>query len=136
MKKFILLFALSILALPLAANPSLFAKYESARQALLKNSLPETQKAATALASSARGAKNSALAARAESLAKSKSLDAAREAFAAVSDEMIKVRDEASGPRPSVYYCSMAKKSWLQQKGTVGNPYEPDMPTCGELKAE
>lgn len=135
MKKTLVL-ALALFALPLLANPSLFAKYESARQALLKGSLADTQQAATSLASAARGAKNSALAARAETLAKSKNLDAAREAFADVSDEMVKVREAVTGPRPSVYYCPMAKKSWLQQKGTVGNPYEPDMPTCGELKAE
>jgi hypothetical protein len=30
----------------------------------------------------------------------------------------------------------MVKKSWLQPKGQVGNPYDTAMAVCGELKSE
>ena len=49
---------------------------------------------------------------------------------------MIKLRATVSGTRPSVYYCPMVKKSWLQPKGDVGNPYDKSMQMCGVLKEE
>lgn len=134
MKKLLLLLALA--ALPVFANPALFTKYESVRQSLLKQSLADVQKNASQLATDARKANQSAIAKQADAVAKSTDLDKARASFAALSDGMIQLRSKATGARPAVYYCSMAKKSWLQPKGLVGNPYEPAMPSCGELKAE
>lgn len=134
MKKFALLALL--LAVPVFANPGLFAKYEAARQSLLKGSLAETQKNAAALASDAKAAKQPGVAAKAEAVAKAADLAAARESFAGLSDELIKVRAAVTGSRPSVYYCPMVKKSWLQPKGDVGNPYDDAMKTCGMLKTE
>ena len=131
MKKLILLLALT---LPAFANTTpLFTKYESIRQGLLGNSLKNVQTGAKDLATAARSAKQTTIAAKADAVAKSNDLAKARASFAELSDEMIKIRAKGA---PAVYYCSMAKKSWLQPKGTVGNPYEPDMKTCGELKAE
>lgn len=134
MKRLALVVAL--VALPLFANPGLFSKYEAVRQGLLKNSLAEVQKTATELAKDARAAKQNAVAAKADTLAKAPNLKAAREAFSPLSDEMTKLRDGATGARPSVYHCPMVKKSWLQPKGEVGNPYDPSMVKCGTLKAE
>jgi hypothetical protein len=49
---------------------------------------------------------------------------------------MIKLQTKTEGARPAVYYCPMIRKEWLQPKGTVGNPYDAAMATCGALKAE
>ena len=135
--KRITLFALTlVVSLPLFANPALFSKYEATRQALLKSSLPETQAAAKALAAEATKAKNAKIAEQAAAVAKSPDIAKAQAAFATLSDEMIKLRATASGTRPSVYYCPMVKKSWLQPKGDVGNPYDKSMQMCGVLKEE
>ncbi|HEX2832826.1 MAG TPA: hypothetical protein VHW00_07415 [Thermoanaerobaculia bacterium] len=134
MKKLALILAL--LALPLFASPNLFSKYESVRQGLLKGSLAETQKSAAALATEAKTAKQTAIAEKAEAVAKSADLKAARDSFASLSDEMMKLREAAKGDKPSVYYCPMVKKSWLQPKGEVGNPYDAAMAKCGMLKSE
>jgi Zn-dependent oligopeptidases len=128
MKKLLLLLALTV---PMYANPALFKKYEAVRQALLKNSLKDVQKTAAALASDAQKAKLRTVTEFAQSVALAKNLDDARRSFAALSDEMIKLPG-----RPAVYYCDMARRSWLQPKGKVGNPYEPAMQSCGTLNAE
>ena len=99
---------------------------EATRQALLKSSLPETQAAAKALAAEATKAKNAKIAEQAAAVAKSPDIAKAQAAFATLSD----------GTRPSVYYCPMVKKSWLQPKGDVGNPYDKSMQMCGVLKEE
>lgn len=125
------LFAVLALTFPLFANTGLFTKYEAVRQGLLKNSLADVQKNAAALASDARAAKKTAIASQADAVARSADLAKARAAFATLSDSL----SRESG-RPAVYHCSMVKKSWLQPKGKVGNPYDPAMAMCGELKAE
>lgn len=134
MKKLALI--LAVLALPLFASPNLFSKYEAVRQGLLKGSLADTQKSAAALATEAKNAKQTAVAEKAEAVAKSADLKAARDSFSALSDEMLKLREAAKGDKPSVYYCPMVKKSWLQPKGEVGNPYDAAMAKCGMLKSE
>ncbi|HET8796626.1 MAG TPA: DUF3347 domain-containing protein [Thermoanaerobaculia bacterium] len=134
MKKLILILAL--LAFPLMASPALFSRYEAVRQALLKGSFADVQKNAAALAAQAKTAKQAEVAAKAEAVAKSADLAAARTAFGPLSEEMLKVREGAKGDRPSVYYCPMVKKSWLQPKGEVGNPYDSAMEKCGMLKSE
>ena len=135
MKKLQFVVALAV-SLPLFASPALFSKYEATRQALLKSSLPEVQQSAKVLSAEATKEKNPAIAKQADAVAKSADLATARKAFAPLSDEMIKVRESAKAGRPAVYYCSMIKKSWLQPKGKVGNPYDASMAMCGELKAE
>ena len=128
MKKLIVVLALTF---PLFANTGLFTKYEAVRQGLLKNSLADVQKNAAALAKGARAAKKTTIAAQANAVAKSADLTKARAAFATLSETLSK-----EPGRPAVYHCTMIKKSWLQAKGKVGNPYDPSMAMCGELKAE
>lgn len=128
MKKLIVVLALTF---PVYANSGLFSKYEAVRQGFLKSSLPEVQKSAAALASNAQAAKRAAVADAAKAVSVAKNLADARRSFAVLSDEMIKLPG-----RPAVYHCSMLKKSWLQPKGKVGNPYDASMAMCGELKAE
>ncbi len=134
MKKLALI--LTLIALPVFANTGLFTKYESVRQGLLKGSLVDARKNAAALATEAKKAKQAAVAEKADAVAKSADLSAARETFSALSDEMLKIREAAKGDRPAVYYCPMVKKSWLQPKGEVGNPYDAAMEKCGMLKSE
>jgi len=114
---------------------TLFPSYESARQALMTQSVPKIQSAAVALAKDARAAKQTAVAAKAEALSKATTFPAAKTAFGALSDEMIRYRTALKAKEPIVVYCSMEKKSWLQPKGTVVNPYvDPSMRACGEVR--
>jgi hypothetical protein len=135
MKRFLLTLAL-VAALPAMASTALFTKYEAVRQGFLKSSLKDVQASAAQLAAEASKAKNTAVAAQANAVAKSTDLAKAKASFAKLSDEMIKVQSSTKGSRPAVYYCSMVKKSWLQTKGRVGNPYDSSMQMCGELKSE
>jgi hypothetical protein len=133
MRKFLAVLVL-LLAVPALADSGLFEKYEAARQGLLKQNLTVVQSAATELASAASKAKNAEVSAMAESVAAAKDLKSARNAFAALSAEMIKVRNAAKGERPMIGFCPMVNKSWLQGKGVIGNPYDPAMASCGTLK--
>ncbi len=135
MKRLIFLVVVLVAVAASAAQQPLFARYEAVRQGLLKESIPEVQSSAKTLARAARGAKQAAIAERAEALAKTANIKDARNAFAALSDEMIKFRNSQSGDRPAVAYCTMEKKSWLQPKGKISNPYlDPSKQSCGEFK--
>jgi Cu(I)/Ag(I) efflux system membrane protein CusA/SilA len=131
-------FAIGIAAILLIArphpSPRLFPRYEAVRQALLADSLENARSAAAALAENA----PHDIALKAETVAKSGDLEAARLAFASLSDAMIVYR--ATGkekPKPDIVYCSMAKKSWLQPKGAIANPYFAGdaMRGCGEVRS-
>lgn len=119
-------------AVPMLADTTLFSKYEAVRQGLLKEKLADVQSGAKALAAESKD--NAAVAKAATAVANAKDLKAAREAFGALSDEMIKVRNAAGGDRPSIGFCPMVNKSWLQAKGEIGNPYDSAMAKCGVLK--
>jgi hypothetical protein len=137
MKRLTLALAALFLTVPLFANPTLFSKYETVRQGLLKNSLKDVQASAKQLAAAAAEAKNDEVAKAAADVAASTDLDKARETFGVLSDEMIKVRNTVTGERPGIAYCPMAKKSWLQTtKEAIANPYEPAMKECGMWKAK
>ncbi len=124
-------------AASLSAKTGLFSKYEDVRKALVDQSLANAKAASAALAKEAKAAGQADLETRAAAVSKAADLAKARAAFWSLSDSMIKLRNSARDPRPAVYYCSMEKKSWLQPKGTVGNPYvDKSMTACGELKAE
>ena len=134
MKKLLLILALS---LPAFADTALFARYEAVRQAFLADSLPAAQKNAIALAAAARDAKHVIVAQHADAVAKTKTIAKAREHFGLVSKAMLEVHSAtAKDGRPAVYSCPMVKKSWLQPKGKIGNPYDTAMATCGILDRE
>lgn len=70
----------------------------------------------------------------AAALAAATSLDAARDAFYDLSKPLVRWRKAAGGDRPVVAYCPMAKRSWLQPEGELGNPYYgQSMLSCGEV---
>jgi hypothetical protein len=124
------------LLLAVLLTTSLFGRYEDVRQALLKSSVADVQRSAKALADAAQAEKQTAIAGRARDVASATTLKAARDSFAALSNEMIRYRESRSGDRPAVAYCPMEKKSWLQPNGAIANPYvDVAMRTCGEIKA-
>lgn len=129
-----LLAVLALAAMPLFANTTLFSKYEAVRQGLLGEKLADVQSSAKVLAAEATKAENAAVAKAAEAVANAKDLKAARTAFGALSDELIKVRNATKGERPMIGFCPMVNKSWLQEKGKIGNPYDKAMAECGMLK--
>lgn len=69
----------------------------------------------------------------ADALANAESLEAARIAFYEISMQLVRWREGvAEESRPSVAYCPMHKKSWLQPGSKIGNPYG-GMPGCGSI---
>lgn len=122
--------------------------YEAVRQALLADRTAGVaghaaaiEKTVRGLAAGAPGSRDAGLqallpevAAAASRLAMAKDLKAARAAFGDLSNSLIRWREAAGGPGPVVVYCSMVKKSWLQPKGELGNPYYgQEMARCGEV---
>ena len=120
-----------------AGQTKLFENYESVRQALLSGSLDDVQRTANDLEDVARTEKQNGIAERASALAAAADLKGARDSFAMLSEEVIRFRDARSGNRPVVVYCSMEKKSWLQPKGAITNPYmDESMRSCGEVRKD
>ncbi len=114
----------SLLAAPLtSAQKDYLAGYEKIRAALVADDLAQAQQAAKAL-----GDEGSVL-------AKSESLEAAREDFTALS---AKAERLAKGqPDHYVVHCPMAKKDWVQTSDQISNPYYGKaMSKCGELKKQ
>ena len=135
MKRTLALLAL-LAAVPALANTTLFTRYEGVRQGFLKASLKQVQSNAKALAADARKAKQEAIAKEADAVASAADMEKARAALGPLSDRMIELQKKTEGARPAVYSCPMVRKSWLQPKGKVGNPYEASMADCGMLKSE
>jgi hypothetical protein len=108
--------------------------YHQVHDALAKDDLAVAKKAATDLAEKAGPAKCPATAQHAAELAKSTSLESARDHFKAISEECIKMAAGIEGQY--VFTCPMAKTEWLQTDSKqVSNPYMgKKMPTCGSLK--
>jgi hypothetical protein len=136
MKKRLPILAILLFAVTASAAPTkLFDKYESVRQALLRASVSDVQRAAGDLSAAATAERQSAVAQRARELSAVTTLKTARDSFAALSEQMIRFRDSQTGERPVVVYCAMEKKSWLQPKGAVANPYvDGSMRSCGEVR--
>lgn len=108
--------------------------YHQVNDALAKDDLAGAKKSASALVEKATAAKNDAIAKHANELAKSDSLESAREHFKPISEECIKMAAGVDGQY--VFTCPMAKADWLQTDSKqVSNPYMgKKMLTCGSLK--
>jgi hypothetical protein len=109
--------------------------YHEVHDALAKDDLAAAKKSASELAEKTIAA-NCGPAAKqhADQLAKTDSLEKAREHFKAISEECIKMAAGIDGQY--VFTCPMAKADWLQTDSKqVSNPYMgKKMPACGELK--
>jgi Cu(I)/Ag(I) efflux system membrane protein CusA/SilA len=115
------------------AQRPIYRQYESVRQALLADDLTRVHSRAASLAGVSRGE----VAQKAKAVAAAASLESVRDAFAGLSEAMIAYRATSEErPKPDIVYCSMEKKSWLQPKGTIANPYVARaMRGCGEIKS-
>jgi hypothetical protein len=156
---FALALVLAAAALPASAAeegfPALAEHYEAIRQSLLHDSMDGVSRHGSQLAAAARSldrdftpakagvpAANAGearellgrVAAAADGIGRAKDLESARDAFTTLSERMISLAGLA-GADLSVGYCPMAKASWLQPDGKVGNPYMGQkMATCGTLE--
>ena len=73
----------------------------------------------------------------ATALADASDLDVARDAFYDLSKALVRWRKAAVVEVPAVAYCPMAKRSWLQPEGDLGNPYYgQSMLTCGDVVSD
>ena len=163
MKKTVLMCALSLMVgvLAWADQPSSFEvvmqHYEPIRLALLADSMEGVSNNGAEIAEELRhlqaeftdqraGASGetakivrehlSAMIAAADAMAKAKSLEPARSAFYDLSKALVRWREGVVAEiRPSVAYCSMYKRSWLQPGMEIGNPYG-GMPGCGRIVSE
>jgi uncharacterized protein DUF3347 len=108
--------------------------YHQVNDALAKDDLAAARKSAGELAEKATAAKCATTPQRAAELAKSDSLEKAREHFKAISEECIKMAAGIEGQ--FAFTCPMAKADWLQTDSKqVSNPYMgKKMLTCGEMK--
>lgn len=141
-----LVLTLALILLALGAGPVLSAPpaggfetvlphYEAVRKALVADSLKGVAGHAEAIRRQApKNELGREIAKAAGRLAAAKDLETARGAFYDLSKPMVRWR-EASGKKDSIVaFCSMAKRSWLQPKGAIGNPYYgKSMATCGEV---
>jgi hypothetical protein len=163
MKKIVMICVVSMLAgaTAWAGGPSSFdvvmEHYEPIRLALLADSMDGVNENGKAIAAELRaldadfspehaGASGEAAASvreklgemigAADAIATAKTLDAARDGLYALSKPMVLWREGVtSGERPSVAYCPMHKRSWLQPGEKIGNPYG-GMPGCGSIVAK
>ncbi len=61
-------------------------------------------------------------------------LATAREVFYEISKSMVRLNEMLAGERLNVVYCAMAKKSWLQRREQIVNPYHGKaMSGCGKI---
>lgn len=112
------------------AQDAVLDNYTAVSTALAQDNLSAAKSAATILAESA---KETALAEHSSALAKSDSLDTAREHFKAISEEAVKLADGKAGYY--VFTCPMVKAEWVQKTKDVQNPYMgKEMPGCGSIK--
>ena len=74
----------------------------------------------------------------AKELATAQDIEASRQAFYEVSKILVQYRSKLPGDDvPSVMYCPMARRSWLQLTDEVGNPYYgQSMASCGNVVGE
>jgi hypothetical protein len=139
-------FGLSLLALLLMAGAAFPAPsgydavldhYEAVRQALLADTvagIPAHAQAIGKLAKSAPADLAPQIAKAASRLAAARDLTAARDAFYELSKPVVRWREAVGGKGHVVAYCSMSKRSWVQPKGEIGNPYYgKSMARCGEV---
>ena len=74
----------------------------------------------------------------AKELAAAEDIEASRQAFYEISKMLVQFRSKLSGDDlPSVMYCPMARRSWLQLDDEIGNPYHgQSMAACGNVVGE
>ncbi len=119
-----------------ADNPSaLIPRYEKISAALVADNFTDAQAAARQLAAEAARLHRDSIASSAQAVAKADDLAGAREAFKALSVEVVALAKHTKGY--FILTCPMAQADWVQSTRAVANPYlGRDMLTCGEMKEE
>jgi hypothetical protein len=124
--------ALFSVALPVSGGDNLLDAYTEVSTALAADDLEATQKAAAELAAIVKG-EHPDIAGDAEAVARSNSLETARDKLRPLSGDAVKLAQDKEG-----YYvmtCPMAKGDWVQKDKEVANPYYgASMLRCGGLK--
>ena len=70
----------------------------------------------------------------ASNLSEAHGLVSAREEIFALTKPLVKIRSLTGDEAAVVAFCPMARKSWIQPAGEIGNPYMgQEMPKCGEI---
>ena len=163
MKKPVMICVLSLLvgattwAGGLSSFDAVMEHYEPIRLALLGDSMDGVNENGKAIASELRAldagfsqeragasaetgsvvqAKLDEMIAAADAISSTKSLEAARDGFYALTKPMVQWREGVTqNDRPAVAYCPMHKRSWMQPGEEIGNPYG-GMPRCGSIISE
>ncbi|HVZ64175.1 MAG TPA: DUF3347 domain-containing protein [Lacunisphaera sp.] len=114
-------------------KPEILSAYVKVSTALAADDLAAAKVAASILAEHAGMSDNKDIAAKADALAKTSKIEAARGAFRALS---VAVEPLAAGQKDLVVmYCPMADSDWVQATGKTQNPYfGKAMLTCGSPK--
>lgn len=126
-----------LLVLPLLAKESeaLLESYEEVSTALANGDLAAAQEAAVRLADAAAQAEQTKVAEHASKLARSESLDDAREHMKALSAEAKQLAEGQDAYH--VMTCPMAKADWVQSGEQKMNPYMGKMmQQCGQMMEE
>lgn len=133
--KLTLTFALiGLLVLPAMAKDTsnLLKNYDAVSTALANDNLDAAKSSASTLAEQAKTDGNAPFAEHAAELAKSDTLEAAREHFKAMSPAAIALAKGSD--EYHVMNCPMAKASWVQSGEKVMNPYMgKEMQQCGSM---
>jgi hypothetical protein len=120
-----------------ASFDAVLGHYETIRKALINDTvtgIPDPAAAIQKLAKSAPADLAPQIAGAAQKLSVAKDLSSARDAFYELSKPMVRWREAAGNKAHVVAYCPMSKRSWIQPKGEIGNPYYgKSMATCGEV---
>src|SRR5262245_53845937 len=143
MKRIVAALILALATTPLHASDALKAdvtSYLEIQARLAGDKLDGVKPAAQAIGQQAArmGPTGEALVKAARGVEQAADMNAAREAFGALSDAVIAAGNAEKwkdAPDVRVAYCPMVKKSWLQKEETIRNPYYGNsMLTCGEFK--
>ena len=128
-----------LLASPAAAElgSAITSPYLKVQVALAGDSTEGVSTAAEEImeAAAALGDDGKSLADAAETLAAAGDIEAAREAFGALSDALLEYADSVGIGELKVAYCPMADRSWIQEDGSIANPFFGSfMLTCGSFQ--
>ena len=128
-----------LLASPAAAElaSAITSPYLKVQVALAGDSTKGVSEAAEEImaAAAALGNHGKGLADAAEVLAAAGDIEAARKAFGGLSDALIEYADSVGIGELKVAYCPMADRSWIQEDGSIANPFfGAFMLTCGSFQ--
>ena len=128
-----------LLASPAAAGlaSAITSPYLKVQVVLSGDSIKGVSEAAEEImaAAAALGDDGNGLADAAGALAVAGDIEAARKAFGALSDALIEYADSVGIGELKVAYCPMADRSWIQEGGSIANPFfGAFMLTCGSFQ--